>query len=138
VGNGAVMAMDPETGQAKWTLRQHDVSDAGMLTTASDLLFTGGREGHFMAVDARTGALLWRASLGGQIVMGPITFMVEGYGDVPPYRETVDYVSRVRRLYGSAVGSVSNAQQDDVAGEQTLARIFRRVDSSGVVCYETE
>ena len=45
VGNGAVMAMDPETGQTKWKLRQFDVSDAGMLTTASDLLFTGGREG---------------------------------------------------------------------------------------------
>jgi soluble lytic murein transglycosylase-like protein len=63
---------------------------------------------------------------------------VDRYGDVPPYRETVDYVSRVRRLYGSAVGSVSNAQQDDAAGEPTLARIFRRVDSSGIVCYETE
>jgi glucose dehydrogenase len=49
-----------------------------MLTTATDVLFTGGREGHFMALDARTGALLWRASLGGQIVMGPITYMVEG------------------------------------------------------------
>ncbi|MGQ0734346.1 MAG: PQQ-dependent dehydrogenase, methanol/ethanol family [Acidobacteriota bacterium] len=78
VGNGAVMAMDPATGQVKWKLRQHDVSDAGMLTTASDLLFTGGREGHFMAIDARDGTLLWRASLGGQIVMAPITYAVEG------------------------------------------------------------
>ncbi len=78
MGNGAVMAMDPDTGQTKWKLRQFDVSDAGMLTTASDLLFTGGREGHFMALDARTGALLWKASLGGQIVMGPVTYMVDG------------------------------------------------------------
>ena len=31
-----------------------------------------------MALDARTGALLWKASLGGQIVMGPITYMVDG------------------------------------------------------------
>jgi alcohol dehydrogenase (cytochrome c) len=78
VGHGTVMAIDPATGETKWTLRQFDVSDAGMLTTASDLLFTGGREGHFIAVDARTGKLLWRASLGGQIVMAPITYMVEG------------------------------------------------------------
>ena len=35
-----------------------------------DLLFTGGREGYFYALDARTGALLWKASLGGQIVTG--------------------------------------------------------------------
>ena len=32
-----------------------DVSDSGILTTASDLLFTGGREGYFQALDARTG-----------------------------------------------------------------------------------
>ncbi len=78
VGNGAVMAMDPQTGTAKWTLRQYDVTDAGMLTTATDLLFTGGREGYFMALDAKTGALLWKTSLGGQIVMGPVTYLVEG------------------------------------------------------------
>ena len=42
-----------------------DVTDGGILTTASDLLFTGGREGYFHALDARTGTLLWKASLGG-------------------------------------------------------------------------
>jgi alcohol dehydrogenase (cytochrome c) len=78
VGNGAVIALDPRTGQAKWKFRQFDVSDSGMLTTASDLLFTGGREGHFHALDARTGELLWKASLGGQIVMAPVTFQVDG------------------------------------------------------------
>ena len=53
-----------------------------MLTTASDLLFTGGREGHFHALDAETGELLWQASLGGQIVMAPITYMVDGQQSV--------------------------------------------------------
>ena len=78
VGHGSVIAMDPRTGEARWKFEQFDVSDGGMLTTASDLLFTGGREGHFHALDARTGELLWRASLGGQIVMAPITYMVDG------------------------------------------------------------
>ena len=78
VGRGTVMAMDPRTGEARWKFEQFDVSDAGMLTTASDLLFTGGREGHFHALDAETGELLWKASLGGQIVMAPITYMVNG------------------------------------------------------------
>ncbi len=78
VGHAALIAMDPETGEPKWKYEQFDVSDSGMLTTASDLLFTGGREGHFHALDARTGELLWKASLGGQIVMAPITFMVDG------------------------------------------------------------
>ena len=78
VGHGTVIAMDPRTGEARWRFEQFDVSDAGMLTTATDLLFTGGREGHFHALDARTGELLWKASLGGQIVMAPITYMVDG------------------------------------------------------------
>jgi alcohol dehydrogenase (cytochrome c) len=78
VGHAALMAMDPTTGEPVWKYEQFDVSDSGMLTTATDLLFTGGREGHFHALDARTGELLWKASLGGQIVMAPITFMVDG------------------------------------------------------------
>src|SRR4051812_3463038 len=78
VGNGAVMAMDPQTGEAKWKVTQFDVTDGGMLTTATDLLFTGGREGYFHALDARTGKLLWKTSLGGQIVMAPVTFEVDG------------------------------------------------------------
>jgi alcohol dehydrogenase (cytochrome c) len=78
VGHGTVMAMDPQTGTQKWKFEQYDVSDSGILTTASDLLFTGGREGHFHALDARTGKELWHASLGGQIVMAPITYQVNG------------------------------------------------------------
>jgi alcohol dehydrogenase (cytochrome c) len=77
-GNGAVIALDPQTGERKWTFKQFDVTDSGILTTASDLLFTGGREGYFYALDARTGAELWKASLGGQIVNGPISYAVDG------------------------------------------------------------
>jgi len=77
-GHGTVMAIDPQTGQKKWTFSQFDVTDSGILTTASDLLFTGGREGYFYALDARTGAQLWKTSLGAQIVNGPITYAVDG------------------------------------------------------------
>jgi len=77
-GRGSVIAIDPETGARKWTYNMTDVTKAGILTTASDLLFTGSNEGHFQAIDARTGALLWKASLGGQIASGPVTFQVDG------------------------------------------------------------
>ena len=76
--SGAVIALDPRTGEEKWKFTMTDVTDSGILTTASDLLFTGGREGYFQALDARSGALLWRANLGGQIVNGPITYAVDG------------------------------------------------------------
>jgi alcohol dehydrogenase (cytochrome c) len=76
--NGAILALDPSTGEQKWKFDMTDVSDSGVLTTASDLLFTGGREGYFQALDARTGKLLWKANLGGQIPSGPMTYAVDG------------------------------------------------------------
>jgi alcohol dehydrogenase (cytochrome c) len=78
VGHGVLLAMDPRTGRPRWRFEQFDVSDSGMLTTASDLLFTGGREGYFHALDARTGEEIWKAALGGQIVMAPVTYEVNG------------------------------------------------------------
>jgi len=77
-GHGAVIAIDPRTGEKKWKFPMTDTSDSGLLTTASDLLFTGGREGYFQALDARTGALLWKTILGGPVVAGPMTYQVDG------------------------------------------------------------
>jgi len=78
LGSGAVIAIDPQTGNKKWKFDMHDVNSSGILTTASDLLFVGGREGYFQALDARTGSLLWKQSLGGEIIAGPMTFQVDG------------------------------------------------------------
>jgi glucose dehydrogenase len=56
----------------------NDVTDAGILTTASDVLFSGGREGYFYALDARSGELLWRVNLGGAVASGPMSYAVNG------------------------------------------------------------
>ena len=77
-GNGAAIAMDPKTGKRAWTFPQYDVTEAGMMTTASGLVFTGGREGYVYALDARTGKVLWKSHLGGQINMAPVTYAVNG------------------------------------------------------------
>jgi len=55
-----------------------DVTESGILTTASDVLFVGGREGNFFALNARNGTLLWKAALGGNIASGPISYSVNG------------------------------------------------------------
>jgi alcohol dehydrogenase (cytochrome c) len=78
VGNGAILALDPKSGEQRWRFPTTDVSHSGILTTATDLLFTGSREGYFYALDARTGELLWRASLGGQGANGPMAYAVGG------------------------------------------------------------
>ncbi|MGH9721596.1 MAG: pyrroloquinoline quinone-dependent dehydrogenase [Bryobacteraceae bacterium] len=75
-GSGAVRAIDPRTGERKWDFKMTDVTDSGILTTAGDVLFTGGREGYFYALDARNGSLLWKAALGGQVAAGPMTYRV--------------------------------------------------------------
>jgi alcohol dehydrogenase (cytochrome c) len=77
-GHGVVLAIDPLTGTAKWKYRMTDVTDTGIVATASDLLFTGGREGYLQALDARTGALLWKRNLGAQMTNNPITYSVNG------------------------------------------------------------
>jgi alcohol dehydrogenase (cytochrome c) len=78
LAHGAVMAIDPQTGKKKWSYEMHDVNTSGILTTASDLLFVGGREGYFQALDARSGALLWKVNLGGEIIAGPMSYQVDG------------------------------------------------------------
>ena len=77
-GYGAVLALDALTGQERWRFDLADVIRSGILTTASDLLFTGARSGYFQAMDARTGDLLWRVNLGGEIASGPMTYEVDG------------------------------------------------------------
>ena len=71
-------AFDPKTGEKKWEFKMVDVTDAGILTTASDLLFSGGREGYFYALDARNGDLLWKATVGGAVSSGPMSYSVNG------------------------------------------------------------
>jgi alcohol dehydrogenase (cytochrome c) len=78
VGHGAITAVDPLTGDIRWQFSMVDVTDSGVLSTASDLVFAGGREGYFYALDAKTGAVLWKAMLGGQVANGPVTYAVNG------------------------------------------------------------
>jgi alcohol dehydrogenase (cytochrome c) len=75
---GVIRAYDPNTLDPKWEYRMADITWGGVLSTAGDLVFGGGREGYLLALDARSGELLWRSSLGGQINAGPMSFAVNG------------------------------------------------------------
>ena len=76
---GAIVAMDPKTSERKWSFRLSAPNpEGGILTTASNLLFAGGRDGQFVALDARDGKLLWETNLGPSVSAGPMTYMVNG------------------------------------------------------------
>jgi alcohol dehydrogenase (cytochrome c) len=75
---GVVRAYDPDTLEPVWEFKMTDITWGGVLTTAGDLAFGGGREGYLLGLDARSGELLWRASLGGQISSAPMSYAVNG------------------------------------------------------------
>ena len=91
-GYGAVRALDPQTGRKKWEFKMVDYTESGILTTETDLLFSGGREGHFYALDARDGTPLWNVNLGGNIASGPISYAVDGRQYVAVCAEGALYV----------------------------------------------
>jgi alcohol dehydrogenase (cytochrome c) len=75
----AIRALNPETGEKKWDFRLSAPStEGGILTTAGNVLFAGGRDGQFVALDARDGKLLWETNLGPSVSAGPMTFALNG------------------------------------------------------------
>ncbi|MBM3788421.1 MAG: PQQ-dependent dehydrogenase, methanol/ethanol family [Acidobacteria bacterium] len=77
-GYGATRALNPVTGEKVWEFRTAEVSEAGILTTAANVLFTANREGYMIALDAANGKLLWKKYLGGMAASSPVTWEANG------------------------------------------------------------
>ena len=74
-----VRAIDTETGLLKWEYRISQGSlAAGVLTTAGGVVFVATREGNLIALDAKTGKLLWRFQTGASIASSPMSYAVDG------------------------------------------------------------
>lgn len=75
---GALRALDPATGERKWEFRYLTPSTAGLLTTASGLVFTGDADGNVIALDSRSGTLLWSYQMGAKLHgTSATTYMVD-------------------------------------------------------------
>jgi alcohol dehydrogenase (cytochrome c) len=77
-GYGAIRALDPKTGEKKWDFKMVNYTESGVLSTGGDLVFGGGMDGNFVALDARDGELLWHVYLGGPNASGPVSYAVNG------------------------------------------------------------
>jgi alcohol dehydrogenase (cytochrome c) len=75
---GALKAIDPRTGTAKWEFRYYSAPWGGSLTTAGGLVFAGDMEGYLMAFEALTGKIVWRTELGGPVMASPMSYAVDG------------------------------------------------------------
>jgi alcohol dehydrogenase (cytochrome c) len=75
---GTLKALDPVTGQAKWSHPWTIANFSGTLATAGDIVFTGTMEGEFVAFNAKTGKRLWSFQTGSGIVSQPVTWEHQG------------------------------------------------------------
>ena len=75
---GALRAIDAATGERRWEFKFQTPSFAGVLSTASGVVFGGDNEGNFMAFDARTGKNVWHYQTGSPIWGGaPMTYLLD-------------------------------------------------------------
>jgi alcohol dehydrogenase (cytochrome c) len=75
--SSVLRAIDVVSGERRWDFPYASQSWAGVLSTASGLVFAGS-SGNFMAFDARTGKNLWHFQTGSALYAGAITYMVDG------------------------------------------------------------
>lgn len=71
---GEFDAWNPLTGRKVWSIKEDLPVWSGALVTAGDVAFYGTMDGWFKAVDARTGAELWKFKTGSGIIGQPISF----------------------------------------------------------------
>ena len=75
---GVIRGYDPNTLEPKWEYKMADITWGGVLSTAGNVVFGGGKEGYFVALDANTGAELWKMPVGGQVNAGAMSYAVNG------------------------------------------------------------
>jgi PQQ-dependent dehydrogenase (methanol/ethanol family) len=72
---GEFMAWDPTAGKKVWGITEPFPVWTGTLVTASDVVFYGTMDGWFKAVNAKSGAPLWKARLASGSIGNPMTFL---------------------------------------------------------------
>lgn len=75
---GNFVAFDVANRKVVWRVTSPAPFWAGAVATESGLVFTGDMRGYFMALDARTGTVLWQFQTGSGIIGSPITYELDG------------------------------------------------------------
>src|SRR5205807_7889722 len=69
---GAMIAWDASVGKKVWEVKEKYPVWSGALVTAGGVVFYGTLDGWFKAVDAKSGAPLWKFKVGSGVVGNPI------------------------------------------------------------------
>ena len=71
---GEVIAWDPVAQRPVWKVKELFPVYSGTVVTGGDVVFYGTMDGWFKALDARTGAELWKHKVGSGIIGQPISY----------------------------------------------------------------
>jgi alcohol dehydrogenase (cytochrome c) len=76
---GGVMALDPTTGKKMWDFKLNSGGlGNGLLATAGGVTFATTADGFMLALNSKTGKLLWKTQTGGDPHASPISYAVDG------------------------------------------------------------
>jgi quinohemoprotein ethanol dehydrogenase len=75
---GRLIAWDPVTQSARWSVEEEVAVNGGVLSTAGNLVFQGQGNGEFAAFSADTGKKNWSIQTGSAIESIPVTYTVNG------------------------------------------------------------
>ena len=75
---GWLTAIDASTGKERWKYASPTPLVAGVTATSGGVLFTGDLNNDFLALDAKTGEVLYRFNTGGSIGGGVISYALDG------------------------------------------------------------
>lgn len=74
-GNRGIMsAWDPVNAKTVWSVNEMFPVWSGTVVTAGNVVFYGTMDGWFKALDARTGAELWKFKVGSGVIGQPVTY----------------------------------------------------------------
>jgi alcohol dehydrogenase (cytochrome c) len=78
-GGGFIKAIDVKTGKTAWSKNFEDPIFSGTLATGGNLVFGGGTASRdFMALNSKTGDILWKFRTNSGMVGAPITYELDG------------------------------------------------------------
>ena len=127
---GFVTGWNPVTGSVVWRIAEPFPVWSGTLATAGDVVFYGTMEGWFKAVDARTGALLWKYKTTSGIIGQPVAYRG------PDGKEYIAVMSGVGGWSGAIVAGGLDARDSSAAlGFVGAMRDLPRVTPKGGTLY---
>jgi alcohol dehydrogenase (cytochrome c) len=117
---GRLQAVNMETRELLWDLREMAPPTTAIVATAGEVIFSGTLDHRFKAIDARNGSILWETNISDIPTSYPVTYLANGkqyvaltIGQPTIYAGT--FMGAVTALTGGADGPMGKLQPGGAA-----------------------